>query len=30
VRLAKFVPLDGEVLAAARAAYAPGTKTKAR
>jgi len=30
VRLAKFVPLDGEVLAAARAAYAPGTKTRAR
>jgi len=30
VRLAKFVPLDGKQLAAARASYAPVAKTKAR
>jgi len=30
VRLARFVPLDGKGLDAARAAYAPATKTKAR
>jgi len=30
VRLAKFVPLDGKGIAAARASYAPGAKTKAR
>lgn len=30
VRMAKFVPLDAKALDAARAAYAPGTKTAAR